>query len=129
MKPHILIVDDEKQIRDVIGRFLTKRGYAVSAAENSAHARAVVANGGIDVAILDIELADEDGLELLALLKKDQPQLRVIILTGRGYEEELLQTARLYKADGYISKLLPIDQLLMEIRRVASYNHTDEAAA
>ena len=68
--------------------------------------------------LLDISLADEDGLKLLEQLKKNQPSLRVIMLTGMGFVEDLLQEAQQKGADGYVSKVLPLDELLLAIQRI-----------
>jgi DNA-binding NarL/FixJ family response regulator len=67
--------------------------------------------------ILDIALPDADGLELLEKVKTSHPNLPVIMLTGMGFDEDLVSEALAKKASGYVSKTLPLDQLLMEIRR------------
>ena len=69
-------------------------------------------------AALSISLADEDGLKLLEQLKKSQPALCVIMLTGMGFVEDLLQEAQQKGADGYVSKVLPLDELLLAIQRI-----------
>jgi DNA-binding NarL/FixJ family response regulator len=72
----------------------------------------------LDLMILDIALPDADGLELLESMKAAHPNLPVVMLTGMGFDDELLSEALRRKASGYISKTLPLDQLLMEIRRI-----------
>lgn len=72
----------------------------------------------IDVVVLDVELGEENGLELLGQLQTKYPELPVIIMTGRGCDEELFQTARARGAAGYVSKLLRMDQLLMDVKRI-----------
>jgi CheY-like chemotaxis protein len=71
----------------------------------------------VDLVVLDIGLANEDGLKLLSQIKKDHPNLPVVMLTGMGFVEDLLQEAHQKGADGYVSKVLPLDELLMAIQR------------
>jgi len=115
-----LVVDDEAPIRELLSSYFQKRGYTVSAAANGSEAIRILDELSIDVMILDIALADADGLELLESIKMDHPKLPVIILTGMGFDDELLKEALEKKASGYVSKTLPLDQLLMEVRRVSN---------
>lgn len=117
MSQHILIVDDEPQIRELLCIYLMKQGYKVSAAATSAETLRLVSETLVDLVVLDIGLADEDGLKLLAKLKTDRPNLRVVMLTGMGFVEDLLEEAHQKGADGYVSKVLPLDELLLAIQR------------
>src|SRR5205085_1033687 len=114
MNEHILVVDDEAPIRDLLSTFFRKRGYRVSRAATADEAQVVVADPSLNLVILDIALAEADGLELLARLKSSHPKLPIIILTGMGFDDELLQEALQKGASGYVSKTLPLEQLLME---------------
>jgi DNA-binding response OmpR family regulator len=80
----------------------------------------LVGEAQVDLVVLDIGLAEEDGLNLLVQLKEQHPDLRVIMLTGMGFVEDLLQEAYQKGADGYVSKVLPLDELLMTIQRILS---------
>ncbi|HEY1172963.1 MAG TPA: response regulator [Verrucomicrobiae bacterium] len=120
MSQRLLVVDDEAPIRELLSSYFQKRGYAVTAASSAAEAIRALDEISVDVMILDIALADADGLELLESVKKDHPKLPVIILTGMGFDDELLKEALAKKASGYVSKTLPLDQLLMEVRRVSA---------
>jgi DNA-binding response OmpR family regulator len=117
MKQHILVVDDEVQIRELLAIYLTKQGYKVSTAATSAETLRVVHETPVDLVVLDIGLAEEDGLKVLAQLKAQRPELRVVMLTGMGFVEDLLQEAHQQGADGYVSKVLPLDELLLAIQR------------
>jgi len=75
----------------------------------------------LNLVILDVALAEADGLELLARLKGVHPKLPIIILTGMGFDDELLQEALQKGASGYVSKTLPLEQLLMEVHRTLKY--------
>ncbi|MGV3755637.1 MAG: response regulator [Verrucomicrobiota bacterium] len=120
MSQRILVVDDEAPIRELLSSYFQKRGYAVTAAATGSEAMRSLDEISVDVMILDIALADADGLELLESIKKDHPKLPVIILTGMGFDDDLLKEALAKKASGYVSKTLPLDQLLMEVRRVSN---------
>jgi len=115
MQKHILVVDDEPQIRELLALYLTKNGFHVSTASNSDETMELVRNNPVDVAILDIGLAEEDGLSLLTQLKEEQPHQRVIMLTGLGFVEDVIQEAISKGADGYVNKALPLTELLLAI--------------
>src|ERR1051325_358777 len=117
MSQHILVVDDEAQIRELLCIYLIKQGFSVSTAGTSQETLQALRQNTIDLVVLDIGLADEDGLKLLSTIKKDFPALRVVMLTGMGFVEDLLQEAHQKGADGYVSKVLPLDELLMAIQR------------
>ncbi|HXJ56886.1 MAG TPA: response regulator [Verrucomicrobiae bacterium] len=118
MSQHILVVDDEAQIRELLCIYLMKQGFQVSTAATSQETLQVLRKAPVDLVVLDIGLADEDGLKLLADIKKHHPNLRVVMLTGMGFVEDLLQEAHQKGADGYVSKILPLDELLMAIQRI-----------
>lgn len=117
MKEHILVVDDEPQIRELLSIYLQKHGFQVSTSSTSEETMRMVGEKPTDLVVLDIGLAEEDGLSLLVQLKKNFPRQRVIMLTGMGFVEDLLQEAYHKGADGYVSKVLPLDELLMTIRK------------
>jgi len=118
MKQHILIVDDEEQIRDLLSLYLSKRGYQVSSAATSTETLGLMDEVPVDLVVLDIGLANEDGLSLLEKLKTGWPNVLAVMLTGMGFVEDLLQEAHQKGADGYVSKVLPLDELLIAIQRI-----------
>jgi len=120
MKQRILVVDDEPQIRDMLSLYFSKHGYEVAVAGNSVETLRAADANGFDLVILDIGLAEEDGLKLLKNLKTKHPHLRVIMLTGMGFVEDLLQEAHEKGADGYVSKMLPLDELLLAVQRIVN---------
>jgi len=121
MKQHILVVDDEAPIRDLLSAYFKKHGYQVSTAGTAADACRLVDEQAVSAVVLDVLLPDTDGLEALAMMKASHPKLPVIIMTGIGFDEELLQEAVQKGASGYVSKTLPLDQLLMEVHRTLNY--------
>lgn len=118
MSQHILVVDDEPQICELLAIYLRKQGYTTSSVGNSKAALEFLKNQHTDLVVLDIGLADDDGLRVLTDIKKQHPTVKVIMLTGMGLVEDLLQEAVQKGADGYVSKDLPLDELLMSIERM-----------
>lgn len=118
MSRNILVVDDETQIRDLLGIYLKRQGFTVATAATSGETLAKLAQQTPDLVVLDIGLGGEDGLSLLAQIKASHPDSKVIMLTGMGFVEDLLQEAHQKGADGYVSKVLPLDELLLTIQRI-----------
>jgi DNA-binding NtrC family response regulator len=121
MKQHILVVDDEPPIRDLLRSYFEKHEYQVTTAATADEAYRIADDVPVNLVILDVLLADSDGLEILRTLKNAHPNLPVIIMTGIGFDEELLQEAISKGASGYVSKTLPLDQLLMEVHRTLNF--------
>ena len=121
MKTKILVVDDEEPIRELLSSYLTRYGYEVVTAGTAAEARDRVDKEIPQLVILDVVLPDADGMEVLTAIRAAHANLPVVILTGIGFDEELLQEAQTRGAAGYVSKTLPLDQLLMELRRILNY--------
>jgi DNA-binding response OmpR family regulator len=119
MKQRILVVDDEPQFRELISLYLSKHGYDVCSAGSSDETLQIVQDQPINIVVLDIGLAGEDGLKLLSTIKTRKPDTQVVMLTGMGFVEDLLQEAHQKGADGYVSKGLPMDELLLAIERAS----------
>ena len=115
MKPHILVVDDEAPIRELLCTYFQSRGYQVSSAATAYDAMIKAAETSLALILLDLVLPDADGLEVLGSLKKTLPDVPVIIMTGMGSDEALLKEAKDKGAAGYVSKTLPLDKLLAEV--------------
>ncbi len=122
-KCRILVVDDEGAVRELLTDFLTRRGYGVVSAGSIAKAREILCNEFFQLLILDVVVGDEDGLDFLDECHRDHPHLPVLILTGLGYDEEILQEALHNGAAGYLSKTLGLRQLEMEIHRVLGWSN------
>jgi DNA-binding NtrC family response regulator len=121
MKQHLLIVDDEPPVRELLQTYFKKHDYEVTTAGSAAETYRLADEVPLHLVILDVLLPDTDGLEVLQNLKSAHPNLPVIIMTGIGFDEELLQEAIRKGASGYVSKTLPLDQLLMEVHRTLKY--------
>ena|SRR5688572_22233002 len=119
MKQRILVVDDEPQMRELLSMYLTQKGFQASAAATSEEALRKVREKPVDCVVLDINLGNEDGLQLLTNFKTLNPKLRVVMLTGMGFVEDLLQEAQQKGADGYVSKVLPLEELVRTLNKSA----------
>jgi len=122
MPQHILVVDDEEPICDLLSEFFQKRGFQVTTAGNAEKARQIVDETPINLIILDVLLPDGDGMDLLEVIKASHPSLPIIIMTGIGFDEDLLREAQTKGASGFVSKTLPVEQLLMEVNRTLKHN-------
>ena len=74
--PHILVVDDHRDIRDALAKYLDRNGYRVSQADSAAAARRVMRDAAIDLVVLDIMMPGEDGLSLTRDLRAQSLQRR-----------------------------------------------------
>lgn len=119
MKPHILFVDDEAPIRELVSVYFRKKGYEVATATTGEEAMELADQGPYDVAILDIDLAGENGLELLAYFRTNFPKLPVIMFTGLSGEEDLLQQALARGAHGFMCKTDSLENLLSAVQPYA----------
>ena len=117
MRKHILVVDDEPPIRELLTTFLEKRGYQVTAVATAEEAQVIARTATVNLIILDIALAEVDGLQFLGALKELYPDLPVMILTAMGFDDQLLAEALQKGASAYVSKTLPLPQLLAEVQR------------
>lgn len=98
MDPHILIVDDERAITDLVGIYLQNEGCRVTLAYNGADAAKAILEQDFDLAVLDIMLPDIDGFELLRTIRAEHTY-PVIMLTARGSQNDKIEGLSL-GADG-----------------------------
>ena len=118
MKQRILIVDDEEIIGETLQTYLQSSGFEVVTKMTAKDIVPILGDSVFNLVILDLALADADGLEVLEIVKHKYPSLPVLILTGMGYDDELMKEAMRLRADGYMSKTVALPQLLSEIRRI-----------
>lgn len=121
--PHILIVDDEPDIRSLLKEILEDEAYSVTTAEDASSARAARRNQRPDLILLDIWMPDVDGITLLKEWSEEEPLTQpVIIMSGHGNVETAVEATRLGAYD-YIEKPLSLAKLLLTIEHaLESYN-------
>ena len=119
MRPHILFVDDERTMREVLSNYFTAKGYAVSIAATASEAMAMADGGPIHLVVMDINLAGENGLELLKFFKSNFPKLPVIMFTGMTDDGELIEQAMFRGANGFMRKTESLDDLFAVVKSYA----------
>jgi DNA-binding response OmpR family regulator len=114
---HILVVDDDPAMRDVVGSYLEKHDFRVSLAADGRTMKRVLSSQPVDLMILDLKLADEDGLELMRGMdaRADVP---VIVLTGHRRDEVDRVVGLELGADDYVVKPFGLRELLARVRAV-----------
>ena len=123
----ILVVDDEKAIREGCQRVLTGKGYEVLTAENGRIGLDILSNSPIDIVLLDLKMPVMGGEELLEMVRKTYPDIPVIIITGHG----TVDTAVICMKNGaydFITKPFQIDQFLLTITRAAEKRRLEQKA-
>jgi two-component system, OmpR family, response regulator len=115
-EPHILLVDDERDIREPLAAYLGRNGLRVSKAENAAAARQILAAHAIDLILLDIMMPGEDGLALAGFVRATSGT-PVILLTAKAEETDRIVGLEL-GADDYVTKPFSPRELLARIKAV-----------
>jgi len=120
--PHILIVDDDDRIRELLKRYLTNGGARVTSAAHAEAARKLLAAFEFDLLILDVMMPREDGFSLAASVRKTS-SVPIILLTARGLAEDRIKGLTI-GADDYVPKPFEPEELALRIgailRRAAS---------
>jgi len=114
--PHILVVDDHKEIRDLVGRFLEQHGMRVSTAPDGKSMRQILSEHRIDLVVLDLMLPGEDGLTLCRNLRAES-SIPVVMLTAMGEEMDRIVGLEM-GADDYVVKPFNPRELLARIKAV-----------
>jgi CheY-like chemotaxis protein len=118
MQKHILIVDDEAEIREVLNLVLTKEGYRVTAVTTAHEAQQVVATDVPHLVISDLQLEDSDGLEMIQKLKATLPNTPMMLLTGVFIDPKVVRETLSSKVSAYLQKTTPLAKILSEVRRL-----------
>ena len=114
--PHILLVDDERDIRDPLASYLSRNGLRVTRAENAAAARQLLTAYAIDLVLLDIMMPGEDGLSLAGYIRATT-SIPVILLTAKAEEMDRVVGLEI-GADDYVTKPFSPSELLARIKAV-----------
>jgi DNA-binding response OmpR family regulator len=115
---HILVVDDEAEVRDLLQEYLIKQGFAVSAAAGAAAAREVLAARAVDLVVLDLRMPGEDGLDFARELRRRRGgEVAIVMLTASGETVDRVVGLEL-GADDYLAKPFDPRELLARIRSV-----------
>jgi two-component system, OmpR family, response regulator len=123
-QPHVLVVDDDVAVRQLVDDYLGQNDFRVSAAADGAALMRGLRAQVIDLVLLDLRLPGEDGMTLLRQLRAES-QIPVIILTGRAEEADRVMGLEL-GADDYLTKPFSPRELLARIRTVLRRAHAGE---
>lgn len=100
---HILVVDDESDVRDLLSKFLTRRGYKVQTAADGEAAIEAIRESRPDIVLLDIRLPKIDGLSVLQRLRDESDDVAIITMSGSADEDTARKSLELGAAD-FITK-------------------------
>ena len=115
-KSHILVVDDDDRIRNLLKDYLSENNYIVSSAENAEDAKLKISYLNFDIIVLDIMMPGQDGYELTKEIKK-KSKVPIILLTAKGEVENRIKGLEL-GANDYIGKPFEPKELLLRIKNI-----------
>jgi len=125
MFPSLLIVDDEPSILQSLGGLLSDEGFEVTTAANGYEALKTIEVESPDLVLLDIWMPGIDGIETLKEIKKENPNIQVIIITGHGTIETAVKATKLGAFD-LIEKPLSIDKVIVAINNALNFRRLEE---
>src|SRR4051812_8248379 len=114
--PHLLVVDDDRRIRDLLSRFLFAEGYRVTTADNAREARAKLESLAFDLLILDVMMPGETGFQLARSLRESS-SVPILMLTARSETESRIAGLEL-GADDYVPKPFEPRELSLRIANI-----------
>ena len=120
-QPHVLVVDDDKRLRDLIGRYLTEQGYRVTTAVDAADARAKLAGITFDLLVVDIMMPGESGLDLTRALRESS-LVPILLLTAMGESTDRISGLET-GADDYLVKPFEPRELVLRINAILKRAH------
>ncbi len=114
--PHLLIVDDDERIRDLLKKFLKRNGFLVTSARDAAQARRILSGLDFDLIVLDVMMPGEDGMSLTRAIREDKAT-PVLLLTAKGETEDRIMGLEA-GADDYLPKPFEPKELLLRINAI-----------
>lgn len=127
LQPRLLIVDDDRDLAQMVSEFLGHEGFAVETTADADGARRALADSVSDALILDVMLPGKNGLELLQELRERYPQLPILMLTARGGADDRIRGLDL-GADDYLPKPFDPRELTARLRALLRRSRNPEAA-
>lgn len=118
LEPHLLVVDDDARLRELLRRYLSENGFRVTTAADAGEARANLAGFTFDLLILDVMMPGESGLDLTRHLRGQvRERLPILLLTAMGEPEERVNGLE-QGADDYLAKPFEPRELVLRIRNI-----------
>src|SRR5579884_2304746 len=129
LEPHLLVVDDDARLRDLLRRYLAENGFRVTVAADAADARAQLASFAFDLIVLDVMLPGESGLDLTRALRAATagPRVPILLLTAMGEPEDRVNGLE-QGADDYLAKPFEPRELVLRIRNILQRRPMPDAA-
>lgn len=122
---HILVIDDDDRIRELLNQFLVREGHSVTTAADAAIARRLFKTLSFDLAILDVMMPGEDGLSLLKSMRETGDETPVLLLTARGQASDRIAGLKL-GADDYLPKPFEPEELALRAAAILRRSHIPE---
>ncbi len=114
--PHLLVVDDDARLRDLLRRFLSERGFRITTAKDAAAARHTLTGFEVDLIVLDVMMPGEDGFALTASLR-EYDQVPILLLTAMGETDDRI-AGLAHGADDYLVKPFEPEELVLRIEAI-----------
>ncbi len=114
--PHVLVIDDDDRLRDLLGKFLSENGYLVAAASNAADARTKMETLSFDIIVLDLMMPGESGLDFAEDLRH-RSQVPILMLSAMGETEDRINGLE-RGADDYLGKPFEPRELLLRLNNI-----------
>jgi CheY-like chemotaxis protein len=124
--PTILVADDDPHVRKFLVRALAKDGYAIHEASDGVEAKAAIQNVVFDLMILDLNMPEMDGFQVLQFARAKIPNLKIIVISG-FMQGAMLKAAKLLGAAAILDKPIEVDFLLSTVRKVLEGGGTTQA--
>lgn len=115
---NFLVVDDSPLLTRILCTYLRSMGHSCSALTDSTEVEPWFKENTCDAVILDIVMPKIDGLEMISIIRKQFEKLPIVIFTGLGFDEEMMEAARKAGANGYVSKGLGPSDIYLALMRV-----------
>ena len=125
MKKHILSVDDEQDIRELLQESLSMRGYRVSTAATPDEAKKIAKADRPDLIILDFQIEESDGFVLIDEFSKQYPAVPLMLLTGAVFGKGAVREAIEKKVSSYLDKTASLSDIVGEIHRLIGDPETE----
>ena len=122
---HIVVVDDEQDVRETFGEYLASRGYEVSLAESGAALRACVAQKAPDLVLLDLNMPGEDGLSLARFLREETDSAFIMVTAADDTVDRVIGLE--LGADDYVGKPVDLRELAARVKTVLRRSGRDQA--
>jgi len=113
----VLIVDDDQYVVNFLTMFFQHKGFQAAVAHNALEMERQLGGPRFHVVVLDIRLKDAEGTHLIPRIRELQEGVPIVMLTGLGYDEALMNASLKAGANGYVSKTLPPEELFAAVLR------------